>query len=619
MDRTLTSRIALAAAFAAALLAGETARAQTTEAQTTGEKTEASALASPPPVDVESLSGAYLAAKQARENRQPGIAADYYDKALSLDATSETLQQEAMFAYLADGRFEAGVDLAGKLADNEDVGKVAHIALALDALRSGRFDAAIGQLKLEDTSDLDTLLVGHLSAWADAGADRTKDALARIDALNGAPWFTVFNQYQSGLVAALGGDLDRARLSLGALVADDTAAQTSIDAYLAGCEALARTEARAGRKSEALAAAQKGLDLAPAFEPLTQLKTEIEAGRDIAPAVASAQAGAAETLYILGQAINRGDGQDVALLYFQFARAVSQPADDKLLTALAGLADRGEQIDLALSYYREIPETSPYRRTAELQMGLDLWQAERKAEAKEHLRKAVANYPDDLQAHLAFADVLSADKEYGEAVGLLDRAITLAPEKGPNNWNIHYQRGIAFERLKQWDKAEPDFLKALELSPNQPQVLNYLGYSWVDMNRNLDRGLEMIRTAVDLRPNDGYIIDSLGWAYYRLGKYDDAVTQLERAVLITPADPTINDHLGDAYWRVGREREARFQWNRALVGEPKPEAADVERIKGKLANGLEAATPVRGEAPGAPPSADRAANETQSQAPSQSN
>ena len=245
-----------------------------------------------------------------------------------------------------------------------------------------------------------------------------------------------------------------------------------------------------------------------------------------------------------------------------------------------------DRIDRAIAYYQQIPEDSAYRRTAELQMGLDLWYAERKDEARAHLERAVTDYPDDLQAHLAYADVLSAEEEYARAAEVLERAIEIAPEGGPGNWNIYYQRGIAYERLKDWDKAEPNFRQALELSPDQPQVLNYLGYSWVDMNRNLDEGLEMIRTAVDLRPNDGYIIDSLGWAYYRLERFDEAVEQLERAVLITPADPTINDHLGDAYWRVGREREARFQWERALSGTPEPEPEVVADIQVKLQEGL---------------------------------
>ena len=601
MDTSRISRIALAAALAASMMAIGVAEAQAKKAE------PAQAAASgKPPVEVNTLSGAYLAAKQARENRQPDIAAEYYEKALTLDPTSETLQQEAMFAYLADGRFAQGVKLAAKLAGNEDVGKVAHIALALDALRSSRFDAAIGQLKLEDTSDLDTLLIGHLSAWAELGAGRSREALARIQGLSGASWFSVFNQYQAGLIAGLAGNLPAARTALNSVISDQASAQTSVDAFLASAEALGRLEARAGKKADALAAIDKGLELAPGYEPLTQLRSEIEAGKKIAAPIESAQEGAAETLYILGQAINRGDGQDVALLYFQFAKAVSPTPNPKLLTALAGVADRTQQIDLALSYYSQIPKASPYHRTAELQMGLDLWQADRKDQAKDHLRKAVKDYPNDLQAHLAFADILAADKSYGEAVKLLDRALELAPKDAPNLWNIYYQRGIAHERLKEWDKAEPDFKKALELSPDQPQVLNYLGYSWVDMNRNLDEGLQMIRTAVDLRPNDGYIIDSLGWAYYRLGRYPDAVEQLERAILLTPADPTINDHLGDAYWRVGRTREAKFQWNRALVGEPKPEQAQVDAIKRKLTEGLDAVSPASANEP---PAAQRAANE----------
>ncbi len=151
---------------------------------------------------------------------------------------------------------------------------------------------------------------------------------------------------------------------------------------------------------------------------------------------------------------------------------------------------------------------------------------------------------------------------------------------------IFFQRGIAYERLKKWDKAEPNFRKALELNPDQPQVLNYLGYSWVDMNSNLDEGLGMIRKAVDLRPDDGYIVDSLGWAYYRLNRFDDAVVELERAAELKAGDATINDHLGDAYWRVGRKLEAVFQWNRTLSS--KPEEAEIPKIKDKIENGLPA-------------------------------
>ena len=139
------------------------------------------------------------------------------------------------------------------------------------------------------------------------------------------------------------------------------------------------------------------------------------------------------------------------------------------------------------------------------------------------------------------------------------------------NWNIFYQRGIAYERLKEWPKAEPNFRKALELQPDQPQVLNYLGYSWVDMNMNLEGRPGDDPKAVDLRPSDGYIVDSLGWAYFRLGRFDDAVREMERAVSLKPEDPVLNDHLGDAYWRVGRKLEATFQWSHARDMKPDPD------------------------------------------------
>ena len=128
---------------------------------------------------------------------------------------------------------------------------------------------------------------------------------------------------------------------------------------------------------------------------------------------------------------------------------------------------------------------------------------------------------------------------------------------------MFYFRGICYERSKQWPQAEADLKKALQLYPDQPLVLNYLGYSWIDQGVNLDEGMNMIRRAVEQRPDDGYIVNSLGWANFRIGNYDEAVKELERAVELKPDDPTINDHLGDAYWRVGRVLEARFQWSHA--------------------------------------------------------
>ena len=158
----------------------------------------------------------------------------------------------------------------------------------------------------------------------------------------------------------------------------------------------------------------------------------------------------------------------------------------------------------------------------------------------------------------------------------------------PPRWALYYSRGIAYERSNQWNLAEADLEHALELKPDQPLVLNYLGYSWIDRGEKLHRGLKMIEKAVELRPDDGYIVDSLGWAHYRLGDYASAVEYLEKALELVPEDPTINDHLGDAYWKSGRMTEARYQWRRAL--QFKPDKEDVKPIEAKLDRGLPTAT-----------------------------
>lgn len=239
------------------------------------------------------------------------------------------------------------------------------------------------------------------------------------------------------------------------------------------------------------------------------------------------------------------------------------------------------------------------RRISELQLGLALAGTDKVAEAREHLKELIASDPMDIRSYLAYGSVLSDAKDYAEMASNYDKAVeVIGPVPKAGDWTIFFQRGIAYERLKKWEQAEPNFQKALELNPEQPQVLNYLGYSWVDMNRNLDEGLDMIRRAVELRPDDGYVVDSLGWAYYRMGRFDDSVTELERAVQLRAGDSTINDHLGDAYWRVGRKLEAVYQWNRALISEG--EDVNPEKIKEKIANGLPPVDPASATADKSP-------------------
>ena len=199
---------------------------------------------------------------------------------------------------------------------------------------------------------------------------------------------------------------------------------------------------------------------------------------------------------------------------------------------------------------------------------------------------AVREYGPDWERRglIALGGVYSSKDDFRSAADLYDKAVAVLKTPTAANWNIFYQRGIAYERLKEWPKAEPNFKKALALYPDQPQVLNYLGYSWVDQGMNLKEALAMIQKAVDLRPSDGYIVDSLGWAYFKLGRFDDSVREMERAVSLKPEDPVLNDHLGDAYWRVGRKLEATYQWRTARDLKPDPDV--LAAVQRKLLEGL---------------------------------
>jgi Flp pilus assembly protein TadD len=239
---------------------------------------------------------------------------------------------------------------------------------------------------------------------------------------------------------------------------------------------------------------------------------------------------------------------------------------------------------MAIKVYERVPASSPLHRNAAIQMAANLDSLDRADEAKKHLRALIAEHPDDMEAIMALGNVLRGHKEFGACAEDYSKGIAQLTNPTKPNWVIFYFRGICYERSKQWPKAEADLEKALQLFPEQPHVLNYLGYSWIDQGTRLDEGMAMIKRAVAQRPDDGYIVDSLGWAYYRIGNYEEAMKQLERAIELKPEDPTINDHLGDAYWRVGRVLEAGFQW--AHARDLKPDAEDLPKILEKLKSGL---------------------------------
>lgn len=536
------------------------------------------------PDRVDTFSGAFLAARTADVDHDYDTAIALYKKALMIEPGNPEIRQRLMISLLLNGNFEEGVKSANDLKADPTVERITTIVRGMDAMRRHDYKAAQAILKYDGPNDLDRMMNNLLYAWAQVGAGKGKEALAMVDKMQGPNWFSIFKNYQAGVIAITNGDLKTARSRLNDAITDKDGGATAPDTFMRAVMALAILEAKDGNKQKALDAISVGDGLISNFAPLNSLRDSINKGEIPDQAVSNASQGAASVLFSVAAALNRDGAEDVVSLYLQTANALDPKSPDTLVL-LGSLAEKQDQMDRAIAFYKQVPANTPMARVSELQLGLALAQGGKTDDALTHLKALIDSDPKDVRNYLAYGNVLSQTKNFQAMADNYDKAVeVIGPLPTKVDWNIFYQRAIAYERLKKWDQAEPNFKKALELNPDQPQVLNYLGYSWVDMNKNLDEGLAMIQKAVDARPDDGYIVDSLGWAYFRLNRFDDAVKELERAVQLEAGDATVNDHLGDAYWRVGRHLEAVYQWNRSLTYKPEPE--DVPRIKDKIANGL---------------------------------
>lgn len=533
--------------------------------------------------NVNSLAGAYLAARIAETDNDLETSVAYYARANALDPDNPAIQQSLLLGLITLGRFDEALPYAERLKETPEVERFSRLALGVDALRNKDYGKAEHWLKLALASDLDRLITGLMTGWAKLGAGDGKAALSYLRNLSGPEWYHPFIGYHRALIAEQAGEIQIARRLFAEVAANVVAGSTAPEAYLRALEAQAGFLARQGEKEDALATVDKALEFAPGRISAVVLRKKVEDGEEIAMQVPGPVEGGAEVLMNLATALNRGGGEAFVRLYLQYAAAL-YPESDAVLVQLAGVAEQRGDANDAIAHYEKISDSSSLKPIAELQLGLNLADLERYEEAKEHLQAALIADADNISAYLSLGSVYARQEDFQASADLYDKAAEHFSNAGPEHWNIFYQRGIAYERLKEWEKAEPNFKKALELYPDHPQVLNYLGYSWIDRGMNLEKGLELIERAVEQRPNDGYIVDSLGWAFYKLGRYDDAVRELERAVSLMPGDPILNDHLGDAYWQVGRLREAVYQWRHARGMEPDDVVlADIER---KLVAGL---------------------------------
>lgn len=499
----------------------------------------------------------YLSARFAASEHDLHQAATYYGKTLAYDPSNPSLLALSFFYASTAGDMEMAGTYARKVAAADPDDRAARLALAVIALKQKDYTEARDHLAKSARGPFTELTLSLFDAWA-AAAQRDTAAvekdLAVLRAQKGAENLAAFH---SALLHDFLGENKLADADYQKAMAGTAVTPRVLEAY-------GRFLERTGRRDEAGALYRAHLSNQGLAAVTVPGLARIKGRKRVAPLVGSAQDGVAEALFGIAASLTGERSADVSILYLQMALYLRPDLD----LAQILLADRFEALgkyDRAIAIYQAIPESSPYYRMAAVQAALDQQRNGDNDAAIASLKKVVASDPRDAEAWTALGDTYRTGNKYSEAVQAYDQAVAVMGVPVRKDWTLFYARAMTQEKLGRMDESEADIETGLKLSPNQPELLNYLGYSWVDRGRRIPEALTMLEKARSLRPNDGYIVDSVGWAYYKLGRFKDAARTLEAAVLLVPGDATINDHYGDALWRAGRRIEARFQWNHALT------------------------------------------------------
>lgn len=533
------------------------------------------------PLAAEPSSGAYLAARSASATGDYDAAARYYTQALARDPSNPEILENASFALLALGDVERAAVVASKLLADGHGSQVAQMAMI--ARQAGDENYADVLARILEEKGVGPLVDGLLRSWAQVGIGEVTAALENFDSVGEERGLQGFALYHKALALALVGDFEGADAIFG--MPEAGALRQTRRGAIAHIEVLSQLD----RKADALKTLNQsfGTDLDP---KLQTLRTALEAGEKLPfSQIKDARDGMAEVFFTVASALRNEASEDYTLLYSRVAEYLNPKHIDAILLS-AGLLEQLERYELATATYKKVLRDDPAFHAAELGRAEALRSSGKPDAAIEVLESLAQTHGDLPLVHSSLGDALRQLERFDDAVKAYDTSLARFDGEVSGQWFIYYARGISHERLSMWDKAEADFRKALELNPEQPQVMNYLGYSLVEKQIKLDEALELIERAVAARPESGYIVDSLGWVLFRLGRYPEAVGHMERATELMPIDPIVNDHLGDVYWSVGRFLEAEFQWKRALSfvdhGDASQEA-DPDRIRRKLDVGLD--------------------------------
>ncbi len=527
------------------------------------------------------LASVYLAGRHAETAGDTSRAVTYLSRAIELDPNNQSIRQTAYFLALQAGDYGRAIPEARKSFDAAPRRGMAAMIVAAEHMKRGEYDRAWAIIDKIPTQNVAGFALPLLRAWAAAGTQPAEKAVAELQAMK-----TV--RGSADLVEIMTGQLyESYGKSADALAHYDTVAARVESERISEVLMAAEGYDRLGKTAQAKTLLTKFLAshpgvVSPTVDAYMELLGHSAFGK-VTPAT-----GMASALYAAAEMLISSDpnefGAQIGVAFAQTALYLNPDLSIARRFVGATLAARN-RLDEANAMLTSIKHGTPGYFEAQIQVAENLARANKTAEALTVLKGLLKDRPNWVDVHLAVGDIYRREKKFPEAVEAYDAAIKLTPDTQSNAWALYYTRGMALERAKNWDAAEKDFRKALKLKPEEPSVLNYLGYSYLDRGVNLKEGRKLIEQAYNKKPDDGYIVDSMGWALFMNGEFDQAVQHLEKAVESAPGDATINEHLGDAYWRVGRQAEARFQWERALVLGPE-EQAQRNAIANKIEKGL---------------------------------
>lgn len=520
--------------------------------------------------------GAYLAAQSAASRFDFDEAAYWYSVALRADPGNPALIENTLSSMIGAGDAISAVAIAREAEQTGLQSQVVSLLLDADAAQRGDWQAILEAH--EAGRSVSPLVDGITRGWAHLGLGNVDRALSAFDEVSETPWMASFGLYHKAFALASVGDYESAVEILSANPPEGPMVTRR------GSIALAQALSQLGRNDDAVAMVTQLFGPDPDLS-LTALRDDLEGGAQVPFGIVTLPAeGLAELYYAIAAVTGEDTPRTFNLVYSRLAQHLN-PRDAEIALHSGGLLEELGNLELAGAAYASIPQYDPAFYDAEIGRADVLRRADEPRLAIEVLQNLTRTFPDKPLGHISLGNALRFESRFAEARQSYARALDLMAETDPRQWFVLYMRAICSHQLDDWPEAEADFRMALELNPGQPQVLNYLGYSLVERGEKLGEALGMIEEAVSEQPDNGAIVDSLGWALFVLGRVEDAVAPMERAVELEPLDPIINDHLGDVYWTVGRYLEARFQWHRALSFDPEETLA--ERIRRKLEVGLD--------------------------------